>query len=93
LSPIQSIQTEAKILSDSDRSPTVENVKRRGAPFVLFAKCNLDHNFKRRYNVVSFAVANPSECRFIRMIQTGKNHRDQDHLIVWHVEFFGTASW
>jgi hypothetical protein len=37
----------------------------------------------------SFAVSNSAECRFIRLTQTGKNHKGNDHLIICAFEFFG----
>jgi predicted nucleic acid-binding Zn-ribbon protein len=41
-------------------------------------------------NTVSFSVSKPAEFRFIRLSQTGKNHREQDYLYLTSVEFFGT---
>jgi hypothetical protein len=43
------------------------------------------------WETASFAVSNPSECRFIRLTQTGKRYYD-DHLLLNAVEFFGTLS-
>jgi hypothetical protein len=39
-----------------------------------------------------FAVSNPAECRFIRLTQTDKNHRGNDVLNLYAVEFFRTLS-
>jgi uncharacterized coiled-coil protein SlyX len=38
----------------------------------------------------SFAVANSTECRFVRLAQTGKSHRGDDYLIIQGFELFGT---
>jgi hypothetical protein len=38
----------------------------------------------------SFAVAKSTECRFIRLAQTGKSRSGSDRLIISAVEFFGT---
>jgi hypothetical protein len=39
--------------------------------------------------MASFAVANSTECRFIRLTQTDKNHSESDHLVIRAFEFFG----
>jgi predicted nucleic acid-binding Zn-ribbon protein len=47
------------------------------------------------WNTASFAVSNPAEFRFIRLTQTGKNHKRHDGsncLYLYTVEFFGTLS-
>jgi hypothetical protein len=41
-------------------------------------------------SAASFAVAKSTECRFVRLTQTGKNDGANDHLIISAVEFFGT---
>jgi hypothetical protein len=41
---------------------------------------------------VSFTIATPMECRFIRLTQTDKNHDDEDQLMLAAVEFFGALS-
>jgi hypothetical protein len=51
-----------------------------------------NHDFETLWRVVSFAVSNPAEFRFIRLTQTGKNNRDNDVLRLFAVEFFGTLS-
>jgi hypothetical protein len=40
----------------------------------------------------SFAVAETAKCRFIRLIQTGKNYFDRECVLLSAVEFFGTLS-
>jgi hypothetical protein len=42
--------------------------------------------------IVSWAVLNSVECRFIRLTQTDKNHNGEDFLYLCSVEFFGTLS-
>jgi hypothetical protein len=41
-------------------------------------------------SVASFAVSNSAESRFLRLTQTGKNHRGNNILIICALEFFGT---
>jgi hypothetical protein len=40
--------------------------------------------------VGSFPISNPTECRFIRLIQAGKNHTGDDQLNIYSFEVFGT---
>jgi hypothetical protein len=40
-------------------------------------------------NIASFALANPMECTFIRLTQTGESRPGGDQLRIWGVEFFG----
>jgi hypothetical protein len=46
----------------------------------------------RDWNTASFEVASPSEARFVRLTQTGRNHEDGEQLVLYAVEFFGTIS-
>jgi hypothetical protein len=50
------------------------------------------HEFKDGSAAATFAVARPAKCRYIRLVQTGPNHGDQDinRLCLGGVEFFGT---
>jgi hypothetical protein len=48
-----------------------------------------NNNFKNGWARPSFAVSKPAECRFIRLIQTGKNHHRDDHLYMAGFEIFG----
>jgi hypothetical protein len=47
-------------------------------------------DFEDGTDVVSFAVSNSAECRFIRLTQIGKRHDGYDSLIMEAFEFFGT---
>jgi uncharacterized coiled-coil protein SlyX len=49
-----------------------------------------NEDFKQEDEVVSFAVSNSAECRFIRLTQTDKRHDGLDYLFIMAVEFFGT---
>jgi hypothetical protein len=51
-----------------------------------------NEDFNQGWNSVSFPVSKPEEFRFIRLTQTGKNHRGFDVLGLFAVEFFGTLS-
>jgi hypothetical protein len=42
------------------------------------------------HHLASFAVANSTECRFIRVAQTAKNHIGNDRLTIRAFEVFGT---
>jgi hypothetical protein len=44
------------------------------------------------WKTASFVVAKPTECRFIRLTMTDKNHVHGDMLLLPAVEFFGTLS-
>jgi hypothetical protein len=48
-----------------------------------------NRNFKLAWRGASFAVANPVECRFIRLTATDNRPTDGDHLLLLAVEFFG----
>jgi hypothetical protein len=50
---------------------------------------HFSHNDPRR---ISFRLAVPMECRFIRLTQTGENHWNMHELRLGGVEFFGTLS-
>jgi hypothetical protein len=39
--------------------------------------------------IVSFAMSKSTECRFIRLTQTGETHGGSDWLVIIAVEFFG----
>jgi hypothetical protein len=49
-----------------------------------------NQDFKGGWGAASFAVSNSTECRFIRLTQTGENHVGDDSLLVSAGEFFGT---
>jgi hypothetical protein len=51
-----------------------------------------NEDFSGGWNAGSFAVSNPTQCRFIRLTQTGKRHAGDDYLSLRAVEFFGTLS-
>jgi uncharacterized coiled-coil protein SlyX len=40
--------------------------------------------------VATFAVSNSTECRFIRLTQTGISHTQSNYLVIQGLEFFGT---
>jgi hypothetical protein len=46
----------------------------------------------RGWSTASFAVSHSGEFGFIRLTQTEKNHRGDDYLHLYVVEFFGTLS-
>jgi hypothetical protein len=41
--------------------------------------------------ISTFSIAHPVECRFIRLTQEARNHRDNNFLVFSAVEFFGTV--
>jgi hypothetical protein len=49
-----------------------------------------NENFRQGWDRASFAVSKSTECRFIRVTQTGKNHRGDDELDIKAFEVFGT---
>jgi hypothetical protein len=49
-----------------------------------------DYNLREWPNTASFAISNSGECCFIRLIQTGKNHGENDDLSVFSFDFFRT---
>jgi hypothetical protein len=49
-----------------------------------------NNDFSADQGTASFAVSKSVECRFIRLTQTGKDHRGDDILVIWAFEFFGT---
>jgi hypothetical protein len=51
-----------------------------------------NQDFKHHWDVASFAVSKPAECRFIRLTQTDKRHDNYDSLFLRAVECFGTLS-
>jgi hypothetical protein len=47
--------------------------------------------FQEGFDMATFDAANPVNCRYIRLVQTGPNHGDDSHcLCLAGVEFFGT---
>jgi transposase len=51
-----------------------------------------DQNFQDHLSQASFPVSSPTECRFIRLSQPGKNRGGYACLHLAAVEFFGTLS-
>jgi hypothetical protein len=52
-----------------------------------------NEDFENVEKTASFRISKPVDCRFIRLSQTGKNHKGTDCLGDLHVvEFFGTLS-
>jgi hypothetical protein len=49
-----------------------------------------NEDFMDGWETASFAVSNSAECRFIRLTQTGKNHKGSDYLHIQAFEVFGT---
>jgi hypothetical protein len=49
-----------------------------------------DNEDFKSWAIASFAIAKSTECRFIRLTQTGKNHWGLDGLLIVAFEFFGT---
>jgi hypothetical protein len=49
-----------------------------------------NEDFKDGLETASFAVSNAAKCRFIRLTQTGKNHNENDFLVIYAFEVFGT---
>jgi hypothetical protein len=49
-----------------------------------------NQDFKDGWNRASFPILRPTECRFIRLTQTGKRYCGDDYLGLCAVEFFGT---
>jgi hypothetical protein len=47
-------------------------------------------DFKKGNATASFAVSKSSECRFIRLTQTGKRDDEYNFLVIHALEFFGT---
>jgi hypothetical protein len=43
-------------------------------------------------SVAAFAVAEPCECRYVRLSQTGPNQNGDNRLGFWRVEFFGSVT-
>jgi hypothetical protein len=84
-----SIQTHASLRNGAHLKSWVIDGSIDGLRWTEFDRQANNDNLNERLAVRSFSVSASSECRFVRLLQTGMNHQSNNMLTFAHFELFG----